>query len=130
VYRGDTVRSMTALSTTIRTSSGGPGVRVTRGGRNPRGCGGCLGSVVLTMLLAAAVIWAMNPEMSVQEAARSGILVGGGLSVGLMGLLCGVPLLLVIGVVGWLLVFGRRSRSGAPTSAAPGRVVIDVDPED
>lgn len=87
---------------------------------------GCLGSVLLTMVLSGALIWALNPEMSAREAAREGILWGGGLSVAFTALACGLPLLLIGGLVVFVLLRKRRVVQGR----ASGPTVIDVDSDD
>ena len=73
------------------------------------------------MALCTALVWALNPDMSVQDAAREGILLGGGLTAVLVGLGCVVPVLLLVVAI---IVATRRRRA---READTGPTIIDVD---
>ncbi len=100
--------------------------------RNPASCLGCLGTIVLLMVVSGALVWALNPGMTVEEAARDGILIGGGLGVGLMGLMCLIPLA-IIGVIVVAVLFVRRRKKGKKGDAPPEDpddvVIIDINAE-
>ncbi len=96
--------------------------RRTRTTYNPFGCLGCLGSTAALMALFAVAIWAFNPDMTAREATREGIIWGGGLTIAATTLFCGVPLLLLVGVIVWVM---WRRRLGA---ARNGPTIIDIEP--
>jgi hypothetical protein len=101
-----------------------------KGARSERtvGCSGCLGTTLLLMLVSGALIWALNPGMSVEDAARGGILVGGGVTAVGVAALCAIPLG-IIALAAMILLFGRRRvtiRSSTPPDDGT-RQIIDVD---
>jgi hypothetical protein len=98
--------------------------------RRSVGCGGCLITVLLTMVLSGALIWALNPGMSVEEAARGGILVGGGLSAATIGLLCAIPAAIVGVALLVVVVAGLRAARRAREAGGPAPSVIDVEADD
>lgn len=73
------------------------------------------------MALFAVAIWAFNPDMSAREATREGIIWGGGVTLAATTMFCGVPLLLLVGVIVWV-VWRRRLEA-----VRNGPTIIDIE---